>query len=79
MILTTASGEFDSFTPLLHFCHAPKFASFSSEKLFMEMADRISEDGFKDVGYEFVCIDVSQSRARNTLFIYTLFIHDDTY
>lgn len=32
----------------------------------MEMADRIAEDGFKDVGYEFVSIDVSQSRARNT-------------
>ena len=31
----------------------------------MEMADRIAEDGFKDVGYEFVSIDVSQSRARN--------------
>jgi len=28
-----------------------------SEKLFMEMADRIAEDGFKDVGYEFVNID----------------------
>ena len=25
----------------------------------MEMADRIAEDGFKDVGYEFVNIDVS--------------------
>ena len=59
MILTTASGEFDSL--YLHFCHAPNFTSFSSEKLFMEMADRIVEDGFKDVGYEFVSIDVSRS------------------
>ena len=57
MILTTASGEFDLL--YLHLCHAPNFASFSSENLFMEMSDRIAEDGFKDVGYEFVSIDVS--------------------
>ena len=40
--------------------HTP-FSIFllASEKLFMEMADRIAEDGFKDVGYEFVNIDVS--------------------
>lgn len=28
-----------------------------SEKLFMEMADRIVTDGYKKLGYEFVCID----------------------
>lgn len=30
-----------------------------SEKLFMQMADRIAEDGFQKAGYEYVCIDVS--------------------
>lgn len=30
-----------------------------SESLFMEMADHLAEDGFKDVGYQFVNIDVS--------------------
>src|SRR6266487_5938927 len=28
-----------------------------SERLYMDMADRLSADGFKDVGYEFVNID----------------------
>lgn len=32
---------------------------FFSEKLFMQMADRIAEDGFKNAGYQYVCIDVS--------------------
>jgi len=32
---------------------------FFSEKLFMQMADRIAEDGFKKAGYQYVCIDVS--------------------
>ena len=35
----------------------------------MEMADRIAEDGFKDVGYEFVNIDVSQSLATNNIWL----------
>ena len=30
-----------------------------SERLIMEMADRMAEDGFKDAGYEYVSIDVS--------------------
>ena len=30
-----------------------------SERLFMEMADRMAEDGFKEAGYEYVSIDVS--------------------
>ncbi|XP_033115560.1 alpha-galactosidase A-like [Anneissia japonica] len=30
---------------------------FFSEKLFMDMADRLVEDGFKDVGYEYINID----------------------
>ena len=29
-----------------------------SEHLFMEMADHMVSDGFKDVGYEYVNIDV---------------------
>ncbi|KAL4230782.1 hypothetical protein ACF0H5_011157 [Mactra antiquata] len=28
-----------------------------SEKLIMQMADRLSNDGFKELGYEYVCID----------------------
>ena len=35
---------------------------FFSEKLFMQMADRIAEDGFKNAGYQYVCIDVSMLR-----------------
>lgn len=34
----------------------------SSEQLFKEMADRIESDGFKEAGYEYVCIDVSKNR-----------------
>ena len=32
---------------------------FFSERLFMEMADHMAEDGFKEAGYEYVSIDVS--------------------
>lgn len=41
-----------------------------SEKLFMQMADRIAEDGYQKAGYEYVCIDVSakpDSLARHDL------------
>ena len=31
-----------------------------SEKLFIQMADRIVEDGYKEAGYQYVCIDVSK-------------------
>ena len=31
-----------------------------SEKLFIQMADRIAEDGYKEAGYQYVCIDVSK-------------------
>ena len=31
---------------------------FNSEKLFMQMADCLAGDGFKELGYEFVNIDV---------------------
>ena len=31
-----------------------------SEKLFIQMADRIAEDGYKGAGYQYVCIDVSK-------------------
>lgn len=37
-----------------------------NEKLFMDMADRLAADGFKELGYEFVNIDVSN---KNRLFI----------
>ena len=31
-----------------------------SEKLFIQMADRVAEDGYKEAGYQYVCIDVSK-------------------
>ncbi|XP_072040659.1 alpha-N-acetylgalactosaminidase-like isoform X18 [Amphiura filiformis] len=43
-----------------------------SEKLFMEMADRLVEDGYKDAGYEYVNIDdcwmAKQRDANNKLY-----------
>lgn len=36
------------------------FPSIHSEKLFMQMADHLAADGFKDVGYQFINIDVSE-------------------
>ena len=30
-----------------------------SERLIKQQADRLSEDGYKDAGYEYVSIDVS--------------------
>lgn len=33
------------------------FGSFLSEKLFMDMADRLSADGWKELGYLYVNID----------------------
>lgn len=33
------------------------FLSFLSEKLFMDMADRLSQDGWKELGYVYVNID----------------------
>lgn len=34
-----------------------RFSSFLSEKLFMDMADRLSQDGWKELGYVYVNID----------------------
>ena len=31
---------------------------YDSEKLIMEMADRLVQDGYRELGYEYVCIDV---------------------
>ena len=44
-------------------CTNACFCLSFSEKLFMQMADRIAEDGFQKAGYEYVCIDVSQYKA----------------
>lgn len=50
-------------------------SQFCSEKLFMQMADHLAADGFKDVGYEFVNIDVrmrtNETYYRQTYFTYT--------
>lgn len=34
-----------------------RFLSFHSENLFTDMADRLSQDGWKDLGYVYVNID----------------------
>ena len=36
-----------------------EYVSRHSEKLFIQMADHLVKDGYKDVGYEYVSIDVS--------------------
>ena len=33
--------------------------SVNSERLIMQMADRLAEDGYRDAGYKYVSIDVS--------------------
>ncbi|PFX17508.1 Alpha-N-acetylgalactosaminidase [Stylophora pistillata] len=38
-----------------------------SEKLFMQMADRIAEDGFQKAGYKYVCIDDCWASYNRTL------------
>jgi len=35
------------------------FLSVNSERLIMQMADRLAEDGYQDAGYKYVSIDVS--------------------
>ena len=42
-----------------------------SEKLFMQMADHLAADGFKELGYEFINIDVRE-RAVVLLNMYLL-------
>ena len=41
--------------------------SVNSERLIMQMADRLAEDGYRDAGYIYVSIDVSciRSGSRN--------------
>ena len=34
----------------------------------MDMADRMAEDGFGDVGYEYISIDVSYEQSNNLQF-----------
>ena len=36
-----------------------------SEHLIKQMADRLAEDGYRDAGYEYVSIDVSDRLSRN--------------
>ena len=33
--------------------------SVNSERLIIQMADRLAEDGYRDAGYKYVSIDVS--------------------
>lgn len=40
------------------------FFFINSEKLIKEMADHIESDGFKQAGYEYVCIDVSTNYSQ---------------
>lgn len=38
-----------------------------SEKLFIQMADRVAEDGYKEAGYQYVCIDDCWSSPNRTI------------
>ena len=38
---------------------AKRVLSVNSERLIMQMADRLAEDGYRDAGYTYVSIDVS--------------------
>ena len=40
------------------FC-VERVLSVNSERLIMQMADRLAEDGYRDAGYTYVSIDVS--------------------
>ena len=40
------------------FC-VERVLSVNSERLIMQMADRLAEDGYRDAGYIYVSIDVS--------------------
>lgn len=48
-----------SFSVVLSCSDLNKQHSSCSEKLFMQMADRMAADGYKDAGYTYVSIDVS--------------------
>ena len=41
------------------FCVIERVLSVNSERLIMQMADRLAEDGYRDAGYIYVSIDVS--------------------
>ena len=36
----------------------------------MDMADRMAEDGFRDVGYEYICITVSYEQSNKLQFLF---------
>jgi len=44
---------------------AERVLSVNSERLIMQMADRLAEDGYRDAGYTYVSIDVSSLASRN--------------
>ena len=44
---------------------AERVLSVNSERLIMQMADRLAEDGYRDAGYKYVSIDVSSMASRN--------------
>jgi len=47
---------------------AKRVLSVNSEKLIMQMADRLAEDGYRDAGYTYVSIDVSLQKLMNVGF-----------
>jgi len=47
---------------------AERVLSVNSERLIMQMADRLAEDGYRDAGYTYVSIDVSLQKLMNVGF-----------
>ena len=46
--------------------------SINSERLIMQMADRLAEDGYRDAGYTYVSIDVSSVSGLQKLVLFAL-------
>ena len=53
------------------FC-VERVLSVNSERLIMQMADRLAEDGYRDAGYKYVVIDVSSVSGLQKLVLFAL-------
>ena len=59
-------------TRILSLFWAERVLSVNSERLIMEMADRLAEDGYRDAGYKYVSIDVSSVSGVHELVLFAL-------
>ena len=59
-------------TRILSLFWAERVLSVNSERLIMEMADRLAEDGYRDAGYKYVIIDVSSVSGAHELVLFVL-------